>query len=242
MVNNKISLKLLDREAITPRAFKLTFSLTEPESFEFVPGQFISILVPSNDGKVLRRSYSLINKPGSNLEIIYTHFPNGVASEYFRSLEIGDLVNAMGPLGRFVINGPIQGRYIFVATGTGIGPFISMMKSHDFSRADLKVVFGCRTVNDSICKNIEHDFSLNLDKYSITSCYSREESDINTINGFQGYVQDKLKTMDLDPSSDKFYLCGHPKMVEDVSNYLLGIKIPQSQIIKEKYVVAGLKN
>jgi ferredoxin-NADP reductase len=238
LVNNKLLLKLIEKKSITPRVYSLKFTLVEPNIFDFIPGQFISIFIPQTEGKVLRRSYSLVNRPGADFEIIYTYFQGGIASEYFKNLQIGHSVHAVGPLGRFVVNIPAAGKYIGVATGTGIGPFISMIKSGVFKGADLEMIFGCRGPNDSICENLARDFGVNLDDCNLTKCYSRHDK--TQSDSFNGYVQNKLKTIDVNVSEDKFYLCGHPKMVEEASAYLLGMGVNKSNLIKEKYVVAGL--
>ena len=238
MVNNKISLKVIERRSLTDRVDSLRLSLVAPNDFHFIPGQFVSVLVPKGD-EVFRRSYSLINKPGEDIEFLYTYFPGGVASEYFRSLKLGDVINAMGPLGRLTIQEPILGRCFAIATGTGIGPFISILKSMDFSQTELNIIFGCRTPEESLCKNFNQDFSIEHDNFNLWHCYSRHDGDIDH-RSFQGYVQEKLKGFDFDPVLDKFYLCGHPDMVEDVNKYLIAVGINNKNIIKEKYIVSGL--
>src|SRR5262245_26530231 len=72
------------------------------QSFHFLPGQFLSLLLLV-DGEVLTRPYSIVSSPedGDLLEICLNEVPGGRGSHYLFSLQPGAQVNFTGPWGTF---------------------------------------------------------------------------------------------------------------------------------------------
>src|SRR3989344_1847576 len=114
-------------ELVTPRNKHLRFRLPPGKELRFKAGQFAQMFIP-HDGKVRRTSYSIASSPGHKdyFELCVTLVDGGVSSSYLHSLKAGDRIQAMAPLGTFTFKDDNRDS-VFIATGSGIAPFRSMI-------------------------------------------------------------------------------------------------------------------
>ena len=102
------------------------------EQFEFLPGQHLPVQIV-NDGKKLRRTYSICSRKGEwPIEIGVRVQVGGQFSEFANSaLAVGDQIEAMPPFGQFHLDPDVANAkdYIGFAAGSGITPLLSMIKS-----------------------------------------------------------------------------------------------------------------
>lgn len=115
----------------------------EPVDFAFTAGQFVRIALDI-EGERIARPYSLVNVPGSDhLEVFFNIVPDGPLSPRLAELEPGDsLFVAEKANGFLVVDEVPECRHLWmIATGTGVGPFLSILASGDawqrFERAVL---------------------------------------------------------------------------------------------------------
>ncbi len=96
--------------------------------FSFVPGQFISCLLPLA-GETAVRPYSIASNPEEPqvLEICLNLVPGGLGSRYLFNLETGAVVRFTGPWGTFTLRQQPEAECVFVAEGTGIVPIRPML-------------------------------------------------------------------------------------------------------------------
>lgn len=107
---------------------------------EVKPGQFLSFQIRDNE-KTLR-SYS-ISSSCENYNIIQVSIKkieNGVGSNWFHSLKVGDFVLAHPPSGLFTDNELQEEVRIFIAGGIGITPFVSMVETA-FDRGQKHLIY-----------------------------------------------------------------------------------------------------
>jgi ferredoxin--NADP+ reductase len=104
----------------------------DAEGPEFVAGQFIRVGVDLDDERV-GRPYSLVNPPHEPLlEIFFNVVPEGPLSSRLASLEPGDEVWLTDAANGFLTldEVPEGARDLWMlATGTGVGPFLSMLQT-----------------------------------------------------------------------------------------------------------------
>lgn len=204
------------------------FIHVETTGFSFIPGQFISFVIPDTD-PILTRSYSIVSTPDDLPEIrLWIKFSAHSLSEtHLRALQRGDVVSFKGPYGRF--------RYLesgrpslFIATSSGIAPFISML-SASRDNSEKKLLFGCRSEIDLFAlPEIE---TLRIEKNLQTTIILSKPSSAWT--GLQGRVTHVLETLPDDLSNTDVYICGSPQMVEDVRG-VVSERSPKS-ILFEKF-------
>ncbi len=103
--------------------------LRRPERFAFVPGQFISCLLPIA-GQTVIRPYSIASSPEEAgwLEICLNLVPGGAGSGYLFGLAAGATVRFTGPWGTFTLAQPPDAECVFIADGTGIAPIRPMLR------------------------------------------------------------------------------------------------------------------
>ncbi|HEY1990843.1 MAG TPA: 2Fe-2S iron-sulfur cluster-binding protein, partial [Gammaproteobacteria bacterium] len=110
----------------------LYLRLPAVERLQFLPGQYLDILLPDNH----RRSFSLANPPHDDalLELHVRNVPGGrFSEEVFKQLHEGALLRIQGPLGTFFLREDSARPMILVAGGTGYAPIQSILR-HLFER------------------------------------------------------------------------------------------------------------
>jgi ferredoxin-NADP reductase len=227
--------KIVSVKWLTSTVIDLRF---EPSrKFRFDPGQFLSVVVPPPPGapKALRRAYSLALPHEEGYGLCVRVLPDGVGSNYLANLKAGDKFRAFAPYGEFLFDYESPRAACFVSTGTGLAPFIAMMRSKRF-RENLPPrainLFGARDQRDIIMPG---EFrSLGVEE---VTCLSEPKAGWT---GFTGRVTDFLAQQggDFPWQQMDFYLCGSGPMVHDVRNILRGKGVPDSHVHKEIYFVA----
>lgn len=213
---------------ITPIANEvLEVTLTRPAGFEYLAGQFIQVCVPGETGEILR-SYSLSSAPHqTKLELCVKLLPDGVGSNFFRALKPGDQINFYGPVGRFTVQSEIDSPLVFVATGSGLAPVMSMLSEVLQNRAysaPVSLLFGVRTQVDIFWQDRLQALAAQFPNFSHTITLSQPDLDWA---GQTGRVTSHLTNL---PKAAHYFLCGSGEMVTEVRNYLVAAGEPATSI------------
>jgi benzoate/toluate 1,2-dioxygenase reductase subunit len=192
---------LLDRRRLTERTMEI--ELTRPSSFDFAAGQRIRFIHHS-----LERDYSLISTPtDSTLALCVRIVEGGVFSSLLASAPLGRRFSFTGPHGYFTFR-PSGRPAVFIATGTGIAPFVSMARS---GAAGFILLHGVKAAEDLYYESLFRD---RAKRY--IPCLSGEWNQAAASAGaFRGRVTDYLER-NLPSGVYDFYLCGRLEMVRDV--------------------------
>ncbi len=120
--------------AIRPEAPEVVTYFLEPtdgQPVSYRAGQFLTLLFDFR-GHEVRRSYSLSSAPGVDAELAITvkRITNGEVSRYLLDrLRVGDILRALPPTGRFVLDDETTDDLLLIAAGSGITPVFSILKS-----------------------------------------------------------------------------------------------------------------
>jgi len=236
-VSNKEFLK--SEVSDTPSLVKIKIKLVEPNSKPFRPGQFCTFRVAEG----IFRAYSIASdyKNFEEYEFLISCGHEGIGSNFFRNLQIGDRVDFLGPNGHFRIQIPIADEVFFFATGTGIAPFIPMIEFllDNNCQSKIYLIHGFRNeANLDFYKGIHEDLKNRCPNFFSKIYISKPEL---SINGYtKGRITDEIKSMDLNKLfKSQFYLCGHPEMINEVSDLLINANIPHENIILEAFTSPG---
>lgn len=198
-----------------------TFVLQLPKSrFKFEAGQHISLSIK---GDYQSREYSIYSaEEGEHLEILVKEVEGGYFSPKLKHLKKGDMVEIHGPFGKFGLDNQKREthKHVFIASGTGIAPFHSMILSNP--GLDYQMIHGVRFATEAYEK--EHYDS---DKFVL--CTSRDDS-----GDFQGRVTDYLEQTRFDENTS-FYLCGNSDMIFDTMEILKGKGFSRDNVNVEVY-------
>ncbi|MDP8979856.1 MAG: FAD-binding oxidoreductase [Acidobacteriota bacterium] len=225
--------KLIRQSEIAPGVRSFVFEVPEVELLYFIPGQFVSF-TETIQGKQITRPYSIASPPDSNrFEICLNRVEDGLFSPYLFDMQPGASVEMSAPLGYFVLRDP--GRdCIFVATGTGVAPFRSMLHAwlgqHD--RKQFTLIFGVRYERGLMYRAELEDLARTHPNLRFWPTLSRPEPGWT---GRTGHVQQHVLEAIGDRRDLDVYICGLKLMVDDVRAMLKEMGFDRKQIIFEKY-------
>jgi len=177
----------------------------EKSDFEFKAGQYLVLNVP---GENKAREYSIYSsEEAPYIDLLIKEVDTGEISKELKYLKIGTKVEITGPFGFFLLRDSEQikhSHFTFVATGTGIAPFHSIILSNPDLNFD--VIHGVRHGYEAYdsCDYPE-------DRYKL--CTSREHGE------YYGRVTHYLKEKGIKKDSI-YYICGNSGMVNDVTEIL----------------------
>ena len=187
---------------------------------KFIPGQYVSI---GKAGKIDKRDYSIYSSTEDDfLEVIIREVKDGSVSKSLKNCKPGDKIELEGPFGFFRIKPEDveKGNFLFIASGTGISPFHSMVKSTQ--SLNYKMLHGVRNSKEGYDKA---DYSTN----NHVLCTSRDGS-----GDYYGRVTDYLRENPV--SKDTLcYLCGNVEMINDVYDILEEQGVPSGNMHAEVY-------
>lgn len=209
--------KIIEIRFLTESAFVLRF---DRRDMQFKPGQHIIVGL---EGELNQREYSVYSGENDDyLEILVREVPDGDVSKQLKSRKTGDLLQVNGPFGSFGIEkfDLFSRKHIFIATGTGISPFHSMVKS--YPGIDFKLIHGVRYANEAY----ERD---QYDPNRYILCTSKEGQGTQ-----KGRVTRFLSSFPVKPDM-LFYLCGNNNMIYEVSHILEDKGVPAEKILTEIY-------
>lgn len=216
--------KISRRQVWAPGLVSLTLADVAPA---FAPGQFFQLGLPGADGTLVRRSYSAASAPGEPLQFLLSEVPDGALTPRLCSLGEGDLVHVDdAPLGYFTLaEVPACETLWLVATGTGLGPFLSMLRTPGaLDRfAQLVVVHGAPSQDRLAYADEVRALTVQRQAHYVP-CVSREDA---PPDGVRGRVTDALESGALEKltgvSVDQrghILLCGNPSMIDDMVRLL----------------------
>lgn len=192
---------------------KLEFLILKIEKkFNFLPGQFAMLAMDDfklfgNQSQLKWTSYSIASAPEEEIMEFCFKIKDtpGFSNHLGQYIKEGDIINVRGPFGRFLLNNNAT-EHLFIATGAGIAPFMSMIK-HLINTEDeipMKLFFGFRTHKQFLYKDELEDLQ-KVDSFSLYTITSRE--------GPKGHVQSLLEKHNFTTEED-VYLCGNKEMMD----------------------------
>jgi len=206
--------ELIERRWLSNKSFEIT--LTKPKSFEYSPGQGIRLI-----HQAVERDYSLVSAPTDpNLALCIRNIEDGILSPGLSNAPVGSRFNFSGPHGYFTFRPSIRPA-VFVATGTGLAPFVSMARS---GVTGFILLHGVNSAEDLYYTSV---FKSAAKQY--LPCIS--ETDKLAGEYFRGRVTDYMQK-NLSPEIYDFYLCGRREMIRDVT-FLVDERFPGSFIFTE---------
>ncbi len=224
-----IQSKILNKKKLSDILYQ--FTLEVPEEFEFIPGQFVSVMVAPS----IRRSYSVLYQKDNTVELLVDVAPGGPGSKFFENAKVGDIAPILGPLGRFIYQNTPNPK-TFIATGTGIAPFVPMIQDliqREFE-PEINLFLGTRYISTSNILNYlekEQEY-LNFHQYN---CISQPETELSNSSFRDGRVT-KIVPEVLDDIKDmEFYICGVNVMIDDMVEVLKGMGVKDRMIFFERY-------
>jgi ferredoxin-NADP reductase len=213
------------------------FEVPGRQELAFTPGQFVSVL-ENVGGKEITRAYSIASPRGGNqFALCLNRVPDGLLSSFLFTLHPGEEVEMHEPLGYFTLRHP--GRHaVFVATGTGIAPFRSMLLDHlPRTQPNITLLFGTRHEHGLLYREDMERLAREFKTFRFLPTLTQpSESWKGRTGRVQAHLDEALalRTPDEIVNVD-VYVCGLKEMVDDVRQELKRRGFDRKQIIYEKY-------
>lgn len=192
----------------------------------FLAGQFVRVALDI-DGERVARPYSLVNKPGDEcLEIYFNIVPEGPLSPRLAELEVGDDIFVSDkPNGFLTIEEVPECKHIWLAaTGTGVGPFLSILQGEDVWHRFDKVVLAYSVRDQSELayqEQVEKISAQQDEKFSFVPFITREAVD----GAFNKRIPDAIEDgslegkvgVSINHADSHVMMCGNSEMISSVS-------------------------
>ena len=169
----------IEQEAAATRRFWI--QLPELSSFDFEPGQFVTLDLPIHEKPNKRvRSYSIASWPdGTNvIELVIVLLEGGAGTNYlFNQVMVGSELTLRGPQGVFTLPEPIGKDLFFICTGTGVAPFRAMshhILNHNIPHREIFLIFGCRQFCDCLYRQELTELAEKIPDFHYIPTFSRE--------------------------------------------------------------------
>ncbi len=227
MPTNWITAKVIENRKLTDRHYALIF---EAKLLPFQAGQFARLQIEATgEGGELEKfanPYSLINTPHEKYgEVYFNTVPDGKVSNGLAALSAGDTVEIAQPcVGFFVLSQiPKEVKNLWMlSTGTGIGPFLSMLKTQDaWERFENIVLVHAVPHANELCYSevIEQFQSEHPEQFQFISVVSREKHEYSLRGRIPALIENgSLETVTkvkMSKEDSHVMLCGNSGMLKD---------------------------
>ncbi len=248
MSSDPLNATVLERRDLTPALAIVRVGADAGEVPEFEPGQFITLGLPGAEPvagdsprtgrgpRLVRRAYSIASAPSQrhSVELFITLVEQGKLTPRLWDLPAGGRLWMDSKCsGHFTLDSSPLGSnapdLVFVATGTGVAPFISMIRHYRGQQRwrRLAVLHGVRLPCDLGYHHELSRYSAQDADLCYIPCVTREPDGTKWI-GWRGRVQSVLEPQSfahltgwtLDPAHAHVYLCGNPAMIDEVQAQL----------------------
>ncbi|MAG11854.1 MAG: hypothetical protein CMI52_03535 [Parcubacteria group bacterium] len=213
---------------------KIEATVDSSTPLQFEAGQFTMVNIPTQLGsrtsksdfqvETVPRAFSFGNSNNDPHNIIWyvkiledkatgPHY----ASPYFKNCKAGDELAFDVPNGRMTLPDELPKKIVYIATTTGIAPFLSHLhKIADTSpQQNVEVIFGCRNKEDIFAQEELINLSSQLPNLTHTTSLSKPPDDWD---GAKGRTTEHLSNID---NNALIYLCGNKHMIIDARKKLL---------------------
>ncbi len=210
------SCRLLERRRLTAGTFELR--LSRPPGFAFEAGQRIALQTGATE-----RDYTLVSAPADDeLAVLVRLIPAGRVTPFLNQAPVGSELLFSGPRGYFCLH-PGPRPAVMLASGTGIAPFVAMVRAG--VRPSI-LLHGVRTADELYYRSTLQPAA---DRY--VPCLSAK----GPLPGsaFGGYVTAYLRTH-IEPHPCDFYLSGRMEMIRDAMQ-IIDTRFPAARVYTEAF-------
>ncbi|HZW11939.1 MAG TPA: ferredoxin--NADP reductase [Noviherbaspirillum sp.] len=215
----------------------LTFTTTRPSNYSFVAGQYARLGLPDGDS-VIWRAYSMTSAPSQEeLEFYGIIVPGGLFTTRLKSLKEGDrLLLDKQSFGFMTPDRFKEGEDLWMlSTGTGIGPYISMLRdAYVWQKFRNLVLVHCVRHAEEFAYEEELDQLIRQPpvptstRLQIIRSTTREPAAAGEAPHLHGRMTtllengelEKVAGLSLNEATSRVMMCGNPDMIEDMRKLL----------------------
>ncbi|GAA4097278.1 2Fe-2S iron-sulfur cluster-binding protein [Nocardioides kongjuensis] len=220
----------------TADAKSISFAVPEgqAEKFDYKPGQFLTVAVPSDQTGIAARCYSLSSSPhdGGPLTVTVKRTADGYASNWIcDNLEVGDTLRVLPPSGIFT-PASIDADLLLFAGGSGVTPIMSITRTALAHGKGQIVVFYANRDEKSVifADELTRLAAENPDRLQV----------IHWLESVQGLpTEAQMKAFASQYGGFDSFVCGPAPFMKMVTTVLKDLEVPRSLRHQEKFVSLG---
>ncbi|WP_323122273.1 benzoate 1,2-dioxygenase electron transfer component BenC [Burkholderia alba] len=222
-------------DPLSDSTIRFSVDVDAPERLGFLAGQYVNVEIPG-DGAA--RSYSFSSQPGNaRVSFLVRNVPGGRMSGYLTGQAApGQRIAFSGPHGSFYLRDAARPA-LFLAGGTGIAPFLSMLDvcAAQARTQPVRMVYGVTRDADLVALDRLDDVRRRFSGFDYRTCVADEAS----AHARKGYVTAHVDPAWLNGGDVDLYLCGPVPMVDAVRAWLRDTGITPAQCYFEKFSSSG---
>ncbi len=206
--------------------------------FSFVPGQFLNVGFWVG-GARMNRSYSFSSSPNQRgyVDLTVRREPRGAVSRHIVDLlEVGDEVEAGGPVGRFTFDGTAADSIVLISGGVGITPMVSISRylTEESWPGDVFFVYVCRSPLDYVFADALAALQRVNPRLRVVVTMTR--ADAKEWQGPRGRLTKELLAETVPGlAARRVHLCGPPAMMESTKALLAELGVPADEVKTEAF-------
>ncbi len=213
------------------------FESKEKTNIHFIPGMFAMLTYKDPaTGKSISRAFSIANAPPSDYFEFFIAMINGQLTSKLADAKVNDVYYISAPYGQFQFDMSAGEKFLFLAGGTGVAPFFSMLRQAESAgkKLDCSMIYSVKYPYDIIEKEELDKFGTSMDLKTHVTVTRPAEGDGWT--GQTGRVNgDMIKKFVPDFISRTTYICGPPAFVQALKDDLIKMGVPDREIKAEMW-------
>lgn len=224
---------------VTHDIVSLQLEMVEPHTFEFKPGQYADIHIPSSDQ---HRSFSMATTPSTpdRVEFLIKKYSGGIFSGLLEDgLGVGDELSLTGPYGSFTLKEGHVLPVLCIGGGAGMAPILALLRhmSETAIQRPVRFYYGARTAADLFYLDEINDIGAGLMDFRFVACLSESTNGTapKDVDVEPGNVTDVAARREDHISKAEVYVCGPPPMVDAALVLLDFHNVPNDQIFYDKF-------
>ncbi len=220
----------------TPEVLVARFDPADGKPMDFDPGMFAMLFgIDSTGKKYIGRAFSISSDPSTpELEffIVKEHMVGNIMhTSHFVDAKIGDVFMVRGPHGQFKFDPAKDPKVLFIAGGTGLAPFMSMLRHIEMTGAktNVKLIYSIKYPTEIIRKDelmqVIRDIGAEI---HITVTRPQPADNWTSLTGHVN--ADMIRNCSADCNERMCYICGPLPFVKAVKDALAALGIPPQRI------------
>jgi ferredoxin-NADP reductase len=238
MAFQTLTARLVRSDSLSEFTKHLEFEVQGAPRFSFVPGQWLSVKASTPEREEITRAYSIASPPSNGrFAFCLNRVQDGFMSNYLCDLREGGEISFQGPFGDFILRPPLRDT-VFIATGTGVAPFRSMLHNL-LERSEVReethqfwLLFGARSERDIYYGEEFESLAKGHPNFHFLPTLSRGAPEWP---GLRGYVQEHVGEIVGSRTDMHAYICGLDRMVSANRELLKSLGWDRKSVRYEKY-------
>lgn len=206
----------------TPDVWIFSFAAQDGSTLSFDPGMFVMLTyVDKATNERITRAFSIASAPNAETLDFFIHMVHGRLTSKLENLAVGDACYVTGPHGQFRFIASEQKKVLFIAGGTGLAPFMSMLRQigREHLGTDIVLIYSVRYPNEIIRSEELKSMVESLDMKLFVTVTRPDEKD--GWSGEKGHIDEAMVRRCVPDAAERTaYVCGPLNFVKAMKDVL----------------------